>query len=260
MKTKSIFFALLSALFFFISCEKEPKGTLEIQCYNPLATNAKSKTQMLNTKSKMSNPPLVGDTTETITVSLKLGIGDVWVSKEEVKEGEPDNLKWIKLTKSTNTELKLFEDYVFPAVELPAGTYRSIKITLRNVCYRKCILKSDPTVVYELLETMGSQSDPCNPDDESWARTNYFSTDGNHYLDGGVFKLAAAGEKIGSFTVESDKKAKLIWRFGAGATDTCTNYLIDVNGNREWDCGIDRIKIECPPSVQYMWDFIVEYE
>lgn len=264
MKTKSIFFALLSALFFFISCEKEStdkqQGTLELRCINPMASNAKSGIQKLKAKSVFSNPPLVGDTTETIMTSFKFGFGDVWVSKSEVKAGEPDNLEWVKLTKTTNTEIKLFEDYAFPAVDIPAGTYKSIKVTLKNRGYRIACLKSDPTVIYELLETMGSSNGPCNPDDESWARTNYFSTDGNHYLDDGVFKLASAGEKVDGFTIQSGKKAILSWRLGAGATETCTNYLIDMNGNREWDCGIDDIEIECPPSVQYMWDFLVEYE
>jgi hypothetical protein len=75
-----------------------------------------------------------------------------------------------------------------------------------------------------------------------------------------VFVLAASGEKVGGFTVQSGKKAMITWRLGAGVTETCTNYLIDKNGNREWDCGVDDIKIECPPSVQYMWDFLVDYE
>jgi hypothetical protein len=35
---------------------------------------------------------------------------------------------------------------------------------------------------------------------------------------------------------------------------------MDENGNLEWDCGVDYIDIECPPEVEYMWDFVVEYE
>lgn len=99
-------------------------GFLEIRCFNPLVSTPKSDIKML--KSDFLNPQLVGDTTETIMISMKFGIGDVWVSQDEVKAGEPDNLKWVKLTTTTNTELKLFEDYSFPAVEIPAGTYKSI--------------------------------------------------------------------------------------------------------------------------------------
>jgi len=233
-------------------------GFLEIRCFNPLVSTPKSDIKML--KSDFLNPQLVGDTTETIMISMKFGIGDVWVSQDEVKAGEPDNLKWVKLTTTTNTELKLFEDYSFPAVEIPAGTYKSIKITFRNILYRIVELSSDSSVKYELLETMGSTFDPCDSNDESWTQANYFSTDGNHRLENEVFVLAASGEKVGGFTVQSGKKAMITWRLGAGVTETCTNYLIDKNGNREWDCGVDDIKIECPPSVQYMWDFLVDYE
>ncbi len=264
MKTKTIIIALFSALLLFTGCEKDSsetqQGSLEIRCINPITSNIKDNSQILKVKSRLSNSQLVGDTTETIMISMKIGIGDVWVSQDEVKVGEPDNLTWVKLTKKTNTELKLFEDYTFPATEIPVGTYKSIKITLKNNYYRVLQLSSDPTVIYEILETMGSSSDPCDPNDESWARVNYFSTDGNHYLIDGEFKMAAPGEKVGGFTIQSDKKAILTWRLGAGATETCTNYIIDTNGNREWDCGIDDIDIECPPSVQQMWDFVVEYE
>lgn len=263
MKTESIFIALCSALIFFAGCEKDsskdPKGTLEIRCFNPLTSNTKSDVKML--KSVFLNPPLVGDTTETIMTGIKLGFGDVWVSQDEVKAGEPDNLEWVRLTQTTNTEIKLFEDYAFPAVEIPAGTYKSIKISLRTVSYRIVQLTSNPSITYEILETNKGGYESCDPNDESWAKTNYFSADGNHNLDNdGVFKLAASGEKVGGFTIESGKKAILTWRFGAGAAETCTNYLIDKNGNREWDCGTDDIDIECPPSIQYMWDFVVDYE
>lgn len=50
----------------------------------------------------------------------------------------------------------------------------------------------------------------------------------------------------------------LTWRMGAGATDICTTIIVDNNKNRRWDCGVDEMNFECPPSVKYMWDFIVE--
>lgn len=264
MKPKTMFIALFGALIFLAGCDNDStegqKGSLEIRCINPLTSTTKSDMQDLISKSAFVNPPLVGDTTETLMISIKFGFGDVWVSKDEVKAGQPDNLTWVKLTKTTNEEIKLFEEYTFPAVEIPAGTYKSIKISLKNRLYRVVQLTSDPSVVYELLETMGSSYDPCDPTDESWAGTDYFSTDGNHSLRDGVFQLTAPGEKVGGFTVEPGKKSILTWRLGAGATETCTNYLIDKNGNREWDCGIDDVKIVCPPSIEYMWDFVVDYE
>lgn len=212
-------------------------------------------------KSEATNPALIGDTTETYMTSIKFYIGDVWISQDEVKAGDPDELEWIRLTSYTNTENKLFEDYSFSAVEIPAGTYQSIKITFRNVFYRYTQLISDPTITYELLETMGSWTDPCNENDTTWARTNYFGSDGNHIMnDGDVFELVSEGEKLGGFSIEPSKTAVVSWRLGAGATEPCVNYLIDENGNRQWDCGIDYIEDECPPEMEYMWDFVVEYK
>lgn len=265
MKTKITISTILFISILLSACKKEnnnnplpAKGTIEFKCINPMASFAKS---ISKTKSTLSNPSLVGDTTVTITTSMKVGVGDIWVSQGIVKAGEPDNLEWIKLSSVTNTTLKLFEDYSFPAKEIPVGEYKSIKITLRNIWYRQVKLLSDASVAYELLETMGSSTDPCDSNDLSWANTNYFGPDGNHILDeNNKFKLVSEGEKVDGFKIEEGKKSKISWRLGAGATEPCINYLLDLNGNRTWDCGIDDMYIECPPSAKYMFDFVVEYE
>lgn len=234
------------------------KGFLEFKTLNPWASGKKSS---MSLKSTTSNPPLTGDTTITIMTSMNVCVGDVWVSQGEVKAGQPDNLEWIRLTNSTNQDLKLFENYSFNPVELPEGTYRSIKITFKNIFYRHTELVSDPSIKYELLETMGSSFDPCDENDTSWAKTNYFSTDGNHKLnDNDVFELVAPGEKVGGFTIEEGKTAIVSWRLGGGVTEPCINYLFDLNGNLEWDCGIDDLEDECPPEMENMFDFFVEYE
>ncbi|MGF7140541.1 hypothetical protein [Roseimarinus sediminis] len=239
------------------ACSKDQDATSSMlfKTENPMA-QAKSFSTVL-----FENPSLRGDTTVTLMTSFKLGIGDVWVSQDEVKAGAADDLDWIKLTTSTNNEIKLFEDYSFPAVSLPVGQYRSIKMSLRNICYRHVVLADDPDVKYELLETMGSSTDPCDENDQSWANTNYFSTAGNHILnDENRFELVAPGEKLSGFTIEEEKTAIVTWRLGAGETSPCTNYLYDVNKNGQWDCGIDQMDIECPPTAQYMWDFVVTYD
>lgn len=261
MKYFSRFIAIsLLATVLFSSCKKDDDkdtsnqtGTVEFKTINPVAELVGGL---------KNNPALTGDTTVTHLSSLKIGIGDVWVSKGEVKAGQPDNLEWIRLTSVTNTDLKLFEDYQFSPVELPVGTYKSVKITFRNIFYRKAVLASDKSVQYELLETMGSSTDACDENDTTWARVNYFSTDGNHSINAstGLFELASEGEKVGGFTIEANKKASLIWRLGAGVEGYCTEYLIDVNGNGVWDCGIDQRIDECPAEMEYMWDFYVEYD
>lgn len=266
MKTKIILSILLSSLILITGCDKEnneaekKEGTLQFKTSNSMASGQKTEALL---KSVKSNPPLTGDTTVTITTSFKFTVGDVWVSQGEVKAGNSDNLEWVRLTHSTNTELRMFEDYSFPAVKIPEGTYKSIKITLRNICYRYTYLVSDPSVKYELLETMGSWTDACDPNDTTWAKANYFGPAGNHILnDNDVFEVASAGEKIGGFSIEAGKTAIVNWRLGAGYTGTSYTLLIDENDNREWDCGIDRMEFMNVPEEEYMymWDFVVEYE
>jgi len=265
MKTKTVFCVMFAALIIIVGCsidneeDNEINGLLQFRTLNPWATSIQKNAGVL--KFMASNPALVGDTTVTYMTSLNLCIGDVWVSQGEVKAGDPDTLEWIGLTNVTNRELKLFEDYVFNEVELPVGTYKSIKMSLKNIFYRHTELVSDPTVKYELLETMGSSFDSCDENDTTWAKTSYFGPGGCHKLtDDDVFEVVAPGETIGGFSIETGKTAIVSWRLGAGVTEPCINYLFDLNGNREWDCGIDDLEDECPPEMEDMWDFVVEYE
>jgi len=237
------------------SCEKEEssKGELEFRTIIPSSSGKNS----IYLKSA-TNPPLVGDTTVTILKGVKACIGDIWVSQGEVKAGQPDNLEWIRLTDVTNTQLLTFENYSFPPKEVPVGEYRSIKISLKNIFYWQTELSTNSSVTYELLQTMGSSFDPCNKNDESWTKTNYFSTDGNHKLsDGGLFELVAPNEKVGGFTVEAGKTAIVNWRW---LMRGCTFKLLDKNRNRIFDCGIDDIDMTCSPEIENMFDFVVEYD
>jgi len=264
MKTMKIISTILCIGILFSSCKKdddsnniETQGLLQFNTSNPLNSG---NTTTFPLKSISTNPPLIGDTTITYTTSLKLCVGDVWVSQGIVRDGEPNNMDWIRITNSTNTELKLFEDYSFSVIKIPAGSYKSVKITFRNVFYRYAQLVSDPSVAYELLETMGSWTSLCDVNDTTWVQANYFGPGGNHHLLNGIFESVSSGEKLGGFSIEADKTAMVTWRLYAGATTPCTTYLIDENSNLEWDCGIDRMEFDCPPELEYMWDFVVEYE
>lgn len=263
MKPLSFTMIFLLLMLIFADCSKESSktGVLKFKTSNPLVSGQKATNQSAIYGMGADNPPLTGQTTACRTVSLRLTVGDVWISKGEVKVGQPDNLEWVRVTKSTNTQAKLFEDISFDEVELPEGTYKSIKITFKNIFYRYCTLVSNPLVTYEFLETMGSYSATCDPNDQSWAKTNYFGPEGNHYLGAdGKFAMAAQGEKVAPVVVESGKVAVVTWRMGAGATVPCTTYIIDANNNRQWDCGTDSMDFECPPEVKYMWDFIFAYQ
>lgn len=264
MRTITIISIVVCFLFLFSGCKKDSdddiktNGLIKFMTYNPLATVNKNSSSL---KLISPNPPLTGPTTITETTSLKFCVGDVWVSQGEVKDGESNSLDWVRLTSFTNTEAKLFEDYTFEVIEIPVGSYKSVKITFRNVFHRYVKLVSDPSVTYELLETMGSWTSVCDINDTSWAKINYFGPDGNHILgENNLFELVQPGEKLGGFNIDSDNTTILTWRLGAGATTPCLTLLIDQNSNLIWDCGIDRMEFECPPENKYMWDFMVEYE
>jgi hypothetical protein len=234
--------------------EPANEGKIQFKMSNPVAQKF--------FKQKRENPDLTGERTETYTLSFKVCIGDVWVSKNKVVAGEADEPEdWVRLTGNTNYDLKLFEDYTFPEVTIPAGEYKSVKINFKNVFYRYAVLASDSTTTYELLETMGSYSAPCDANDtSSWVPYNYFSLDGNHKLVDGKYVLEVPNEKLTGFTIADGKTAVVTWRLGAGVEEPCTTTLVDKNGNRKYDCGIDDMEFYCPPEVETMWDFIVEYQ
>ena len=233
----------------------EKPGKILFKMVNP---GADAETAFAVRMLATSNPPLTGETTETILVGTKAVVGDIWVSQGIVKAGQPDDLEWVRLTATTNTELKSFEDYSLSPKEVPAGTYRSIKISLRNIFYYQTELASDRAVKYELLQTMGSSEDPCDENDESWVKDNHFSEDGNHVLnEDGKFEVASSGEKVGGFTVEPGKTAVVSWRW---LMYGCKLFLIDKNANLAFDCGVDDIEDECPPELENMFDFVVEYQ
>lgn len=262
MRTKTFISLILCIGLLFSACKKDgdsednanSKGFIEFKTSNPMAI-AYSPSHL---KSIFANPALTGDTTTTYTTNLLLCIGDVWVSQGEVKAGETDNLEWIKLTSVTNTSLKLFENYSFNSMEIPAGNYKSVKITFKSVFYRYVQLASNLSVSYQLLETMSDWTTPCSEAGYSWI-TNYFGPGGNHSLNSNnQFKLEASGETIGGFKIEANKTAVVSWRLFGGATSPCITYLFDNNKNLEWDCGTDSMDFDCSGIVN-MWDFLVEY-
>jgi hypothetical protein len=258
MKTNAILGVLLCTFLLLIGCGKDKDddkntGFIKFKMVNPTSS---SKKESINFKHTSSNPALVGDTTLTILTNIKACIGDIWVSQGEVIDGQADNLQWVRLTSVTNTQLQNFETYSFAQKEIPIGTYKSIKITLKNIFYWVSVLDTDSTVKYEILQTMGSALDPCDENDDSWARTNYFSTDGNHILnDNGVFELVSSGEKVGGFKIEAGKIATVSWRW---LMRGCILKLLDLNQNLIFDCGIDDTEMVC--TGQYMFDFVVDYE
>lgn len=245
-------------MFFLISCDSSfEKGTLQINIQNSLKEN--SMNSVLKQKIQTSNPALVGDTTLTDIVSLKVCIGDIWISKDEVVAGTIDNLNWVKLTNHTNYEWKYFENYQFEPVLIEAGTYKSIKITSKNLFFRQCLLQNNSSIAYEISDTQSSDLSPCNLTDTTWAQPIFISLNGNFTLNSGVFQLVSRNQKINQFNVNPGQITGLKWSFGDESTLPCTLKIIDKNSNNIWDCGTDSKKIECSDNAFEMFNFEFTY-
>jgi hypothetical protein len=202
------------------------------------------------------------DTIRMITVNLKVTLTEIWVARTEVVAGQPDTITWYKI--GDGDQLLAVEDYAFNPVTLPVGQYKSIKMNLKNICYRVAAYGADTSQVIEMKESMGSYASPC--DYEGLVPTNYFSTDGNHVLDTitNTFVLASAAEKVGGFEIKPAGVTKIYWKLG-GETDynPYDGYFdwYDNNNNGVWDCGVDAMgNFVAPPGVTCMWGFIVEYQ
>ncbi|MDA3942915.1 MAG: hypothetical protein PF694_05180 [Bacteroidetes bacterium] len=210
-------------------------------------------------KSTTDNPDLTGSTTRVYWTSVKICIGDFWVSKDVVSEGiDPDSLTWVRLKATTNQERKLISDYIFDEVELEAGEYKSVKMTFKNTFYRYVQLVSDPSLNYEIFETMGSWTDECDVNDETFVEPQYFGQDNSYRTNSEGLLVYEDETTIAPFRIDAGKQTLLNWQFGGSATD-CILQLIDEDNNLRWDCGIDRINDdEC--AWEYMFSFGVEYE
>jgi hypothetical protein len=197
------------------------------------------------------------------TLNLKLTVTEIWISKDEFKAGGKDNLTWIKI--GENDELKNFDEYTFTAEDIPAGVYKSIKITFKNIFYRLAAYQSDISNIITMKERMGDWIGDCT-DEEALAPTNYFNSSGNHNLSGENFIAVNPNEKLTGFEIKPGKITKLYWKLGDERPwdpYVCTFEWIDENNNGIWDCGVDRMdNFNCNmnPPLETMWIFIAEYE
>jgi hypothetical protein len=204
----------------------------------------------------------VADTIKMITLNYMVNATEIWVSKTKVEAGQPDTMTWYKI--GDNDTLRYVEDYAFAPVTLPSGEYKSIKILLKNICYRLAAYMQDTSQVILMKESMGSYADPCDYD--GLVPTNYFSADGNHNLDtiSNTFVLVSPGEHINGFTINPGGTTRIYWKLGGeGDYDPYQGHFdwFDENNNGAWDCGVDGMdNFVVPPGMTCMWGFIVEYD
>jgi hypothetical protein len=256
MKTSLIL--IFAGLIIFNSCDSSiEKGSVQISIKNPVLENYSAFVK--KSGFKISNPPLAGDTTITLIESLKICIGDIWISKDEISPGTIDNLNWVKLTTHTNFDLKLFEEYQFDPVMIESGTYKSIKISSKNLFYRHCVVQNNPSVVYDIPETQSNDLSPCIISDSTWAQPIYISLTGNYTLLSGTFQLISAAQKINGFKVNPGEVTGFYWSFGDESTIPCTMKIFDKNSNRIWECGTDKKSIECSENIFEIFKFEFTY-
>lgn len=200
------------------------------------------------------------------TLDLMVNVRDIWVSPDSLVDGGNDNQKWYRIYEG-NT-MQSWAGLKGPEVQLPAGTYHSIKIVFNNVFYRKACFASDTTKIWLMKETMGSWTDACD-DTLAIAPTNYMDKKGLFYMnDKGKLILSQPKERFGSFDIKNGRMTNLYWKLGDERN--ISPYLFwfdwfDENGNGLWDCGTDRMdnfdqSKEIQPPVESMFTFIAEYE
>lgn len=235
--TKLIFLFLFSAIFLFSACKKDdddnddntnPTGNLNVQ-FSWYSSKGGDKS----------------DTNYCDIVDIKNTVLSIGVSTETIDTGQADDMTWTTIY--TASSPLYFTERTAPVVNLPVGTYKSIKIVQKNTVIWKCIHDSD---TYE-FESYNNTA--YNPDDVIPA--NYFYNGGGYYTDSlGHFQYGNA-ESVGSFDITENGTTNLNWRINL----IHLNW-IDVDSNGVWTTGIDNLdNWETPPGITTMFDFIVTY-
>ena len=231
MKTKFVF--LLLAIFIIAgnSCKKDESntGTLVLKGVKPYPT---TKSAQIKT---IKNSPYESNTYVMHTANFMGFLLEIWASQGLVTEGVPDNFNWYKIGESN--ELKLIEEYLLTANDLPVGNYKSIKMVFKNIITRIAVHQSDINNTVLMQSSLSEEG--CG--DET-ILTQYFSKNGNHSLVDGIFQLNSGGENIRGFKINPGEVTTIFWKLGgpnSQITD-CTFDWVDVNGNNAWDCGVDR--------------------
>ncbi|HNT28010.1 MAG TPA: hypothetical protein PKH10_07515 [bacterium] len=186
---------------------------------------------------------------------LELWVTEISVSQGLVADGVADTFVWEKI--GAGDAIKPIPEYSFTHDSLPIGEYQSIKMVFKNSIVMTAVYHDDQTTEIEMPSSLDQGS--CG--DETLI-TQYFSPNGNHALEGGVFHVQSAGEKSSAFTISEGKTTTIKWQLGKPGVQLtdCSFEWVDANGNGSWDCGVDSAQnAQCSvPNV--MFYFTVEEE
>lgn len=184
---------------------------------------------------------------------MKLWVTEVSVSQGLVADGVADTFVWEKI--GEGDAIKPIPDYSFTNDTLPVGEYKSIKMVFKNSIVMTAVYHDDQATEIEMPSSLDQGS--CG--DETLI-TQYFSPNGNHVLEEGVFHVQSAGEKSSAFTINEGKTTTIKWQLGKPGVQLtdCSFEWVDANDNGAWDCGVDSAQnAQCSvPNV--MFYFTVE--
>lgn len=178
------------------------------------------------------------DTRHTV-YSIDVAIGDVIA-------GQPDTLNWQTIYSSS--EEMLDSKRSFPPVQLAPGTYNAIRIEQSNGFHWIVACGADTV-------ELQNYNDPQRPADAR-ARTNVFGTNGLcYYGPDSTFQTAAAGEKLGGFTITAGDTTQLTFQVNIDQVRWHDN---DNSGT--WTEGDAVGEVSLAPGCETMTDFIVVYQ
>ena len=224
------------------SCKKDDDNN---DNNNPSNGDLKIQLKMYGQKNGLGSG-IKSDTNTCALIDLRNAITSISVSTDAIIDGQTDNLNWTIIY--SDTAQLLFTQRQISPVSLPVGSYKSIKIIMKNRIYWVCDFNSN---TYEFEDFNCSSCDP-----NGFGPTNYFYSDGLHELDStNHFFLCTPNEKLGGFDILENQTTTLTWRF-----NVISLQWIDVNSNGTWDTGIDKMDNWATPlGVETMMDFIVTY-
>jgi hypothetical protein len=235
-KTISCFYLFLAVFIMISGCKKKDDGVDNTPSTGNLQVHFSWYTAKGGDKA---------DTNSCDIVDIKNTLLSIAVSTQDITVGKADDLAWTTVYTASSPEY--FTDRTAPVVNLPTGTYKSIKIVQKNTVIWQCTFNSG---TYE-FESYNNTN--YGPDDEIPA--NYFYNGGSYYLDTiGHFQYGNA-ESVGSFQIESNKTTSLNWRMNLIHLD-----WIDVDSNGVWTSGVDKLdNWQTASGITTMFDFIVNY-
>jgi len=177
---------------------------------------------------------------------FRILIRKMWVTTDDVVEGEEDNLNWVEIYTADATEA--WADRQFD-IDLPVGNYVAYKFLWKNEFEYVCLSEGQ---TYDLPNLMNSS---LAPDADT---TGINTPHGSYQLDqNNLFVLTSQGEVVSPFEIHAGQVTNMTWRWNVVSFD-----WIDTDDSSDFSEGdeIDNGQIPAGIEGDSMWDFLIEYE